>query len=49
MPRSVTDYLKHILDEAAYLDNASRSLSRDNFLQDETLKRSFVRSVEINW
>lgn len=47
MPRSVADYLKHILDEVKYLDQAASASTRDGFLQDETLKRSFVRSIEI--
>lgn len=47
MPRSVADYLKHILDEVEYLDRAASGSSREHFLQDETLKRSFVRSIEI--
>jgi uncharacterized protein with HEPN domain len=47
MSRSPEDYLQHILDEADYLLAHSRNLKKDDFLQDETLKRSFVRSLEI--
>ena len=41
------DYLKHILDEADYLIEHSQGLDRDKFLRDETLRRAFVRSLEI--
>ena len=41
------EYLRHILDETEYLINQSRGLSREEFLGDETLKRAFVRSIEI--
>ena len=41
------EYLHHILDETEYLINQSRGLSREEFLGDETLKRAFVRSIEI--
>jgi len=47
MSRSPEDYLNHILDEADYLLAHSRNLNKDEFLQNETLKRSFVRSLEI--
>jgi len=39
--------LLHILDEAKYLDGVSKSLDFEEFLNDETLKRAFVRSLEI--
>ena len=42
-----TEYLRHMLAEADYLAEQSAKLERDAFLQDETLKRAFVRSVEI--
>ena len=41
------EYLRHILAEADYLLESRRNLSRDRFLSDETLKRAFVRSLEI--
>ena len=47
MSRSDLDYLGHILDEIDYLAAASSSLSISSFLADETLKRAFVRSIEI--
>jgi len=41
------DYLHHILDEAKYLIRSTKNVSKKQFLKDETLKRSFVRSIEI--
>ncbi len=47
MPRSVREYLKHILDETEYLMESSRGIGKDQFLEDPTLQRAFVRSIEI--
>ncbi len=47
MSLSSLEYLRHILDEAAYLTRCSQGLSREEFLQDDTLERAFVRSLEI--
>ena len=47
MPRSVREYLKHILDEAEYLMASSQGVGKERFLQDPTLRRAFVRSIEI--
>ena len=47
MSRSPVDYLRHILDEVEYLEEQSKALSKKAFLEDETLKRAFVRSLEI--
>jgi uncharacterized protein with HEPN domain len=41
------DYLRHILTEADYLVARSAGLSYDVFVADETLRRAFVRSLEI--
>ena len=41
------DYLQHILDETTYLLNHSENLEKAVFLQDETLRRAYVRSLEI--
>lgn len=41
------DYLRHVLDEVEYLMNQARNLSQDEFRQSETLKRAFVRSIEV--
>lgn len=43
MPPSVHEYLRHILDETVYLLKSSPGLDKAVFLQDETLKRAYVR------
>jgi uncharacterized protein with HEPN domain len=47
MSRSQLEYLRHILDEAEYLVAHSQRMSREQFMRDETVKRAFVRSIEI--
>ncbi len=47
MPLSPLEYLRHILDEADYLASESEHLDKNAFLHSETLKRAFVRSIEI--
>lgn len=47
MSISPREYLRHILDETHYLIQHTRPLDKDRFKQDETLKRAFVRSIEI--
>jgi uncharacterized protein with HEPN domain len=41
------EYLRHILAEADYLVEHSRHLSKAELLGDETLRRAFVKSLEI--
>ena len=41
------DYLRHILMEADYLVSQTAGLTRDELLSNETLRRAFVRSLEI--
>lgn len=40
-------FLRHIIDECEYLENASKNLEFEQFIKDENLKRAFVRSLEI--
>ena len=47
MSISPREYLRHILDETAYLVRQVAQTTRDQFLSDDTLKRAFVRSIEI--
>jgi len=47
MSRSPIEYLRHILDEISYIEVAICDIEEADFLADETLKRSFVRSIEI--
>ncbi|TFG02212.1 MAG: DUF86 domain-containing protein [Promethearchaeota archaeon] len=41
------DKIHHIHDEIEYLSINSKGLTFEKFIQDETLKRAFVRSLEI--
>ena len=47
MSKEPIEFLKHIADECAYLLSVNKDLSKDDFLDDETLKRAVVRSLEI--
>ena len=47
MALSIEEYLQHILDEAAFLAAGALTLDENSFLNDETAKRSFVRSLEV--
>lgn len=48
MSKEPIEYLKHIKDECLYILSVSDdNLSKELFLQDETLKRAIVRSLEI--
>ena len=47
MSSPAADYLRHILEEVDYLGERSKGLTHEVFLQDETLRRAFVRSLEI--
>jgi uncharacterized protein with HEPN domain len=41
------EYLLHILAEADYLLGQSKDLTLSGFQWDETLRRAFVRSIEV--
>jgi uncharacterized protein with HEPN domain len=41
------EYLRHIVAEADYLAGQTASISKGDFLKNETLRRAFVRSLEI--
>lgn len=41
------DYLRHIFVEVEYLLDQSQGLSFERFAADETLRRAFVRSLEV--
>ena len=47
MSRCPLEYLRHILDEINYIQKTVCNITQEDFLVDETLKRSFVRSIEI--
>lgn len=44
---STVELLRDILREAEFLAAQTAKTQRDEFLQDEVLKRAFVRSIEI--
>ena len=47
MSSSVSDYLRHMLAKADYLAGCAAGRNRREFFDDETLKRAFVRSIEV--
>jgi uncharacterized protein with HEPN domain len=47
MSRSAREYLQHILDETVYLIDTSKNFDKGSFMQDATLKRAYVRSIEV--
>lgn len=47
MSKEPIEFLKHINDECLFILSVSINLSKDNFLDDEVLKRAIVRSLEI--
>ena len=47
MSKEPIEFLKHISDECTYLLSVNKGLSKDAFLDDETLKRAIVWSLEI--
>jgi len=44
---SPREYIRHILDEIDYILTQISNTDFDSFLKDATLKRAFVRSLEI--
>ena len=47
MSLSSPEYIRHMLDEIDYILNRISGLDYESFVRDETLKRAFVRSVEV--
>ncbi len=47
MAFSAVEYLRHISDETKYLLSQTEKLSQNQFSQNQTLQRAFVRSIEI--
>jgi len=45
--RRVIDFLEDILNECAYLMERSRGMTYQDFVDNEDLKRAFLRSLEI--
>jgi uncharacterized protein with HEPN domain len=47
MSKIPEEYLKHIYEECQYLLSVSIGIGYEEFINDETLKRAVVRSLEI--
>jgi len=47
MKRKVIDYINNVIQECDYLLVRSESLTYEEFLKNEDLKKAFVRSLEI--
>lgn len=47
MSKEPIEYVKHIADEFLYIISVTNNLSKNEFLDDETLKRAVVRSLEV--
>jgi uncharacterized protein with HEPN domain len=47
MSKDPKEYLRHILDECSYLISVSKNLEFDTFIENETIKRAVIRSLEI--
>jgi uncharacterized protein with HEPN domain len=47
MSRSAREYLQHILDETSYILQSSQGVTYSAFINDQTLKRAYVRSIEV--
>jgi uncharacterized protein with HEPN domain len=47
MSKQPKEYLSHILDEINYLLNSSENLTLEELMYNDTLQRSFTRSIEI--
>lgn len=47
MALSIEEYLRHILDETRFISAKVTELDENSFLNDETAKRAFVRSLEV--
>lgn len=49
MSKEPKEYLRHINDECLYIISVSNDLKYEDFINDETLKRAVVRSLENYW
>ena len=47
MSGSPLEYRRHILDETIFISSTIKGVATQQFMRDETLKRAFVRSIEI--
>jgi uncharacterized protein with HEPN domain len=47
MSKDPKEYIRHIYDECSFIISVTENLVFNDFLEDETLKRAVVRSLEI--
>lgn len=47
MSKEPLEFLRHIYDECTFILSVTTELTKDQFLDDETVKRATVRSLEI--
>jgi uncharacterized protein with HEPN domain len=47
MSKEPKEYLRHILDECKFIVLSTSDLNKEDFLNDEVLKRAIIRSLEI--
>lgn len=47
MSLSPREYIRHMLDEIDYILGQVSTTDYESFVRDETLKRAFVRSIEV--
>lgn len=48
MSKEPIEYLKHIRDESSYiLSVITKDITKDDFINNETLKRAIIRSLEV--
>ena len=47
MSLSPPEYIRHILDEIDYILSRISDMDYESFVRDETIKRAFVRSIDV--
>ena len=47
MSKSAIEYIRHILDEIAFLTKEAQALMEEKFMRDDMRLRAFARSLEI--
>ena len=47
MSISITDFLRHMIEEARFLETACKGITRTRFLEDPVLVRACTRAIEI--
>jgi uncharacterized protein with HEPN domain len=47
MSKDPKEYLRHILEECKFIDSYCKNIKKDEFVNDEVLKRAVTRSIGI--